>query len=80
MSVITVSLPDELLSELRAAASRKKVAPDVIVGQAIANELRFEELDLSAVSVGALIGEDFGKYEGVPDISTNPEYLADLGK
>ena len=80
MSTITVSLPDELLSELRAAASRKRVAPDVIVGQALANELQVAGPEKSACTVGALIGQDFGKYEGVPDISTNPAYLDDLGR
>jgi len=33
----------------------------------------------SGLTVGVLAGEDFGKYEGVPDLSTNPRYLDNLG-
>jgi predicted transcriptional regulator len=79
MSTITVSLPDELLSELRAAANRKNVAPDTIITEALANELRLNEPMISKRTVGALVGQDFGKFEGVPDLSTNPAYLDDLG-
>jgi hypothetical protein len=79
MSTITVSLPDELVSKLRATAIRRKVEPDVIVGQALANQLEIDEAEPSGSTVAALIGQDFGKYEGVLDLSTNPHYLDDLG-
>jgi len=79
MSTITVNLPDELLSKLRATALRRKVEPDLIVGQALAHQLGHEEQEAARPTVADLIGQDFGRYEGVPDLSTNPRYLDDLG-
>jgi len=79
MSTITVNLPDELVSRLQATAIRKNVEPDIIVRQALANELRTNDSETSGVTIASLVGQDFGKYEGVPDLSTNPDYLSDLG-
>ena len=78
MSTITINLPDELVSKLQATAIRRKVEPDIIVGQALAHQLDFDRKP-SGSTVADLIGQDFGKYEGVPDLSTNPHYLDDLG-
>ena len=79
MSTITVNLPDELVSKLRATAVRRQVEPDIIVGQALAHQLEIDEQEPSGATIAALIGDDFGKYEGVPDLSTNPRYLDDFG-
>jgi hypothetical protein len=64
---------------LRAPAIRRKVEPDFIVGQALAHQLEFDDEGAIGARVAELISEDFGKYEGVPDLSTNPHYLDDLG-
>jgi hypothetical protein len=79
MSTITVNLPDELVSKLRATAIRRKVEPDIIVGKALAHQLEIDEPEPSGSTIAALIGQDFGKYEGVPDLSTNQRYPDDLG-
>jgi hypothetical protein len=79
MSTITVNLPDELVSKLRATAIRRKVEPDIIVGQALAYQLEIDEPRSFKSTIADLIGRDFGKYEGVPDLSTNQRYLDELG-
>jgi len=73
---LSVQEKTKLLESLAAQLER---SPFAVLGAGRHSGSPGEASGPSGVTVGALVGEDFGKYEGVPDLSTNPQYLDDFG-
>ena len=73
------------LAEIEAAAQALSALEKAKLLEFLAAELGRSPFAISGAgrnagrTVGDIIGEDIGRYEGVPDLSTNPRYLDDLG-
>jgi hypothetical protein len=80
MKVLSVKVPETLDRRVRAAVRHRKIGKSALVRDALERYLddpgvagRGTFLDLAGDLVGCI-------KDAPPDLSTNPKYLADLGK
>ena len=76
MMTISLKLPDTLESRLRVEAKRRRTSKSAIIREAVEQALAKKK---AFVSCADLAGDLIGSQTGPPDLSTNKEYLKDLG-
>jgi len=77
MKTITIKVPESLEKKVVYEAQRQGISKSSLVREALASYLQTAEKKDSALD---LIRDIVGSVDGPEDLSTNPEYLRDLGE
>ena len=77
MKTITIKVPESLEKKVVYEAQRQGISKSSLVREALASYLQTAEQKDSALD---LIRDIVGSVDGPEDLSTNPEYLRDLGE
>jgi hypothetical protein len=78
MVTITLKLPVALSSELEAEAERQGTSKSSVVRGCLEEGLRKRRARRSRPSCLDLVGDLAGAFKGPSDLSTNPDYLAEV--
>jgi predicted DNA-binding protein len=79
MKTVSLKLPDNLARELERSAKRQQRGKSEIIRAALSEYLRSQK-GVATTSFYDLASDLIGKFEGPPDLATNPKYMEGFGR
>jgi hypothetical protein len=80
MKTVSLKLSDDLLRELERSAKQQKRGKSEIIRSALEQYLRTGNGAANPPSFYDVASDLIGKFEGPPDLATNPKYMEGFGR